>query len=130
MAYALVAQGIEVLVQDAIDRATREALPGPEPIAFLRGILPRLAQQLADPALLRDIAALLEQRLPSETMAERALLEAAARRAENPDDPAALERVDPDLATALERMFGTDAKPATKAPSRHGKRSGGPRRKK
>ncbi len=128
VAYSLAAHGIEVLAQDAADRMAREGTSGPEPVAFLRGIISRLAQQLTDSALLRDIAALLEQRLPSETMAERALLEAAARRAESPDDPAALERVDPDIATVLERMFGADSQSDAKARPRRGKRSGGPRR--
>jgi tetratricopeptide (TPR) repeat protein len=130
VAYSLAAHGIEVLAQDAADRATRESLSGLEPIDFLRVIIFILARELTDPALLRDIAALLEQRLPSETMAERALLEAAARRAENPDDPAALERVDPDIATVLERMLGTGSKPSATARPRRGRRTSEPRRKK
>jgi hypothetical protein len=129
-AYALAAHGIEVLAQDAATRATCDGLTGPEPISFLRGILSKLTEWVTDPALLRDIASLLEQRLPSETVAERALLEAAARRAEKPDDPSALERVDPDIATVLERISGAALEPTSKAPPRRGKRGGAPRRKK
>lgn len=128
-AYGLVAHAVEVLAQDAVARATRDGSVGPDPIDFLRGIVLWLVEQIADPALLRDIAALLEVRLPSETAAARALLDAAARRAENPNDAAALERVDPDVATALERLRGTAPKPAPKTPFRQGKRSA-PRRKK
>jgi tetratricopeptide (TPR) repeat protein len=130
VAYSLAADWIEVLAQDATTRVSRDDLTGPEPIEFLRGSLPSLAQRVTDPALLRDIAALLEQRLPSQTTAERALLEAAALRAERPDDPAALERVDPDVVTALERVLGASPKPASKPPPRRGQRSGTPRRKK
>jgi tetratricopeptide (TPR) repeat protein len=129
-AYALTAHCVEVLSQDAAVRATRDNPTGPEPILFLRGILSRLANQATDSALLRDIIALLEQRLSSETAVERALLEAAARRAEMPDDPAALERVDPDVATALGHVFGNAPKTASKLPKRRSKRSGTPRRKK
>ncbi|NMO20059.1 tetratricopeptide repeat protein [Pyxidicoccus fallax] len=129
-AYALAADWIEVLSQDAIGRTSRAHPSGPDPITFLRGSLPRLIQQVSDPALLRDIAALLEQRLPSETAADRALLEAAARRTERPNDPAALERIDPDVITALERVLGIDSKPASKSSPRTSKRSGTSRRKK
>ncbi len=129
-AYALAADWIDVLSRDAAARVSHQGPAGLEPVAFLRGSIPGLAQRVTDPALLRDIAALLEQRLPSETKAERALLEAAARRAESPDDPAALERMDPDVVTALERVLGISPQPDSKPPPRRGKRSGTPRRKK
>jgi len=129
-AYALAAQWVEVLAQDAATRATRDGSAGLEPLSFLRGILPWLAKQVNDPALLRDIAVLLERRLPSETVAERALLDAAARRAEKPDNPEALERVNPDIATALDRLLGVGPQPASKTPARRSKPSGAPRRKK
>jgi tetratricopeptide (TPR) repeat protein len=129
-AYALAAQGIEVLARDASMRKARRDLAGPEPISFLRGMISRLAQWVADPALLRDIAALLEQRLPSETAAERAILDARARLLENPNDPAAVERLDPDLVMGLEHVFSEDFKPVSKAPPSHDTRKGKPRRKK
>lgn len=129
-AYALAADWIEVLSRNATARASHKGPAGLEPVAFLRGSLPGLAQRVSDPALLRDIAALLEQRLPSQTKAERALLEAAARRAESPDDPTSLERMDPDVVKALERVLGIGAQPDTKPPPRRGKRSGKPRNKK
>jgi len=128
-AYELAAQCIEVLAQDAALRSTRNDAAGLEAIAFLRGVLATLAESVTDPALLGDIAGLLKRRLPAETAAERALLEAAALRLEKPDDPAALERVDPDVATALERIRGPSPKPAPKAPSRR-KRGSTPKRRK
>jgi hypothetical protein len=126
-AYVLAAQCIEVLAQDAAAQTVRV---GPESIAFLRGLLSRLAGKITDPSLLRDIAALLEQRMPSETAAERALLDAAARRAENPDDPSTLERVDPDIAIALERMVGTVSELGSETSTSRGKRDGKSQRKK
>jgi tetratricopeptide (TPR) repeat protein len=129
-AYALAADWVDVLSRDAAARVSREGPAGLEPVAFLRGSIPGLAQRVSDPALLRDIAALLEQRLPSETKAERALLEAAARRAENPDDPAALERMDPDVVKALERVLGIVPQPESKPAPRRIKRSSTSRRKK
>ncbi|WP_375767200.1 tetratricopeptide repeat protein [Archangium gephyra] len=129
-AYALSAQCVEVLAQGAAAQATRDSQVGPDPISFLRGVVAKVAEQVTDPALLRDIAALLERHLPSDTAAERALLDAAARRVERPDDPAALERVNPDIATALDRLLGVGPKPPSKTPQRRSKRNGAPRRKK
>lgn len=129
-AYALAADWIEVLSQSAAAWVSNDKPSGPEPVAFLRGSIPRLVQQVNDPGLLRDIAALLEQRLPSETTTERALLEAAALRAKRRDDPAALERVDPDIRTALDRVQGVGHTPAPPSPPRRGKRGGTLRRKK
>jgi tetratricopeptide (TPR) repeat protein len=128
-AYALAAQGIEVLAQDASVRKIRGGLAGPEPISFLRGMISRLAQRVADPALLRDIAALLEQRLPSETAAERAILDARARLLEDPNDPAAVERLDPDLVMGLEPVFSEDFETVSKVPPSHDTRKSKPRRK-
>ncbi|HYZ61943.1 MAG TPA: hypothetical protein VE650_05765, partial [Acetobacteraceae bacterium] len=52
---------------------------------------------------------LLAERVPDESTTERALLEAAALRREHPDDVVALQRVDPDVATAIDRMLGEPA---------------------
>ena len=129
-AYALAAHGIEVLAQDASMRTTRESFAGPDPMFFLRGLLFKLAQKVSDPALLRDIVALLEQRLPSETAAERALLEGRAVLEENPGNPAALERFDPDTVTVLKEAFSEAFKPASKALPPSDTRKGKARRKK
>jgi tetratricopeptide (TPR) repeat protein len=129
-AYALAAQAIEVLAQDASMRKAREGLAGPEPISFLRGIISRLAWQVTDPALLRDIAALLEQRLPSETATERAILDARARLLENPNDPAAVERLDPDVVMGLEPVFREAFERVLKTPPLQDTRERKPRGKK
>lgn len=129
-AYALASQAIQVLAEDAAGQVAQERPVGCEPLSFLRGILSKLARLLNDPALLRDIAALLEQRMPSETVVERTLLEAAAQRAESPDDPAVLERVDPDIAIAVERMLGAAPQGVSKKQPQRGKSGSRPRRKK
>jgi tetratricopeptide (TPR) repeat protein len=133
-AYALVAHAVDVLAQDAAARAKHGSQKGPEPITFLCGILSGLSYRKDEPALLRDIIALLEQRLPSETEAQRKLLAAAALRAENPGNPASLERVDPDVARLFDLIADstpeTASEPPPRSSSRRGKRSGTSRRKK
>jgi hypothetical protein len=127
-AYALAAHVVEVLAQNEAERALRNTPAGPEPITFLRGVVVMLVIQVTQPALLRDIAALLERRLPSDTVSERALLEAGARRWESPDFFATLERLDPDMAVWLQRLRGISPKPASKPPPRRGKRGSVSRR--
>jgi hypothetical protein len=56
--------------------------------------------------LLRDIADLLSRHSPVHLATEIALMRARALDLENPDDPAALERVDPDVAAAVRRIRG------------------------
>lgn len=127
-AYAMAAQCIEVLAQDAAVRSVPQGLIKDvllNPVSMRRQILSALARQGTDPALLRDIVLLLEQRLPLETELERMLLEAAAQRAENPDDPAALERVDPDISTLMQLYRPTiPTKPLPSRSKRPGKSRG------
>jgi hypothetical protein len=110
-AYTLAAPFIDSLADDILSRVGEAATVAPDPIAFLKAALARLTHELADPSLLRDIAGLLAARLPDQTKAEQALLEAAALRRERPDDPTALQRVDPDVATAINRILGSPAPP-------------------
>lgn len=94
-------------------------------------LLPRLAMALAeqakDPPLLRDIADLLDRLAPESLATEIALLRARAIDLEHPDDPAALERVDPDIAAAIRRLRGTQDPEAL---FRRGKPKAAPKRRK
>jgi len=114
--YAMVAQFVETLAAPEAAGGT-----GRDPVALLKAVLGRLIPYLTDPGLLRDIADLLAARLPEATATEQALLRAAALRRERPDDPAALQRVDPDIATAVDRMLGVRFTPA-KPPRRRSPR--------
>ncbi len=65
-----------------------------------------LVRAVPDAALLRDIADPLDARLPDALTTERALIRARILDLEHPDDPAALEGVDPDVAAAIRRLRG------------------------
>ena len=112
----MVAQFVETLAAPDAAGGT-----GPDPVALLKAVLGALIPRLTDPGLLRDIADLLAARMPEATATEQALLRAAALRRERPDDPAALQRVDPDIATAVDRMLGVTFAPA-KPPRRRSPR--------
>lgn len=62
-----------------------------------------LAYRLDNPPLLRDIAQRIGERLPEATATLRQMLEAAALYVESGNDPRSLERVDPDIALAIQR---------------------------
>ncbi len=77
--------------------------------ATLGGFLGGLVQQLENPALLRDITENLEHLAGHAQATQAAMLRARALELENPNDPAALERVDPDIVAALRRRRGITA---------------------
>ena len=102
--YAMLADFLEGLLESGD--------PGSRGLSLLRAVLAALIPRIPDPALLRDLVALLAERLPEGLVTERAMLEAAALRREQPDNPSALQRVDPDIATAVDRMLGFQPAPA------------------
>jgi hypothetical protein len=73
-------------------------------MSFLADCVGAIARGDTTPELARDTADMLSQRriLPTES----ALLRARAIDLEDPDNPAALERVDPDIAAAIRRIRG------------------------
>ena len=72
----------------------------------LRETVNALARTLADAALLRDLTDLLDRLLPDGLATERALIRARILDLEHPNDAAALEGVDPDIAAAVRRLRG------------------------
>ena len=110
-AFAWLADLVAVLAEGAAASGDGSVPAGPDPLRILVAILEEFARFEVDPALLRDLSALLAERLPDRTVALRALLDAVALRRERPDDPAALQRVDPDVATAIDRVLGRPAAP-------------------
>ncbi|SFK95549.1 tetratricopeptide repeat protein [Falsiroseomonas stagni] len=108
-----------------------QVLASSDPLAAPPPLLPHLAMALAeqakDPPLLRDIADLLDRLAPQILATEIALLRARAIDLEHPDDPAALERSDPDIAAAIRRLRGTQEPEAL---FRRGKPKAAPKRRK
>lgn len=106
--YAIAAQAILPLAAAAVWPPPADAFSA---AGFLRDCVNALLRELTDPALLRDIADLLDAHVPDALVTERKLLRARALDLERPDDLAALEREDPDIATAVRRLRGvTDPK--------------------
>lgn len=84
---------------------------------FLDGLLDELAAKLTDPGLLKDLAGLLRDELPPRYATRAALMEAAALFHAAGRDPAALQRVDPDIALAIRRVWMPEpAKPPPAKP--------------
>ena len=113
-AYAMAEQLVAVL-------AAPHDSAGKQAARLLEQVVQHLTRDLADPAVLRDIAALLAAQHPAPLATGRAMLEAAALRRENPDDPTALQRLDPDIAMAVDRVLGSRFAPA-KPPRRRAAR--------
>ncbi len=103
-AFARVAEALSVL----------ETAKGP-PQALAEAFTAALAAAVTDAALLRDLAAMLAARHPRLAQRFAALFEARATDLEHPGDPAALERFDPDIVTAIRRLRGVRA--AEEAPA-------------
>ena len=70
---------------------------------LFNNIFNSLAHQLEQPALLRDIAQRIAEQIPENTQTLRQLLIGSALYLENNRNPQALERLDPDIATAIIR---------------------------
>lgn len=86
---------------------------------FLDGLLDKLAAKLTDAGLLKDLAGLLRDELPPSYATRAALMEAAALFHAAGRDPAALQRVDPDIALAIRRVWMPEpAKPPPSTPKR------------
>ncbi len=89
---------------------------------FLNGLLDELAAKLTDAGLLKDLAGLLRDELSPRYATRAALMEAAALFHAAGRDPAALQRVDPDIALAIRRVWMPE--PAETPPSTPKRRTG------
>lgn len=114
VAYAAVAGCIRALASGGGD--------GVDFTPFLDDLLGELAAQLTDPGLLTDVAGLLREELPSPYATRAALMEAAALFHASGRDPASLQRVDPDIALAIRRVWMPE--PAEAPPSTPKRRTG------
>ena len=103
-AFAATATFIDILstVFDGTDERVNSDLQT-EFAKLFTGVIINLAQDLNDARLLRDIARRIAERIPKNTEIFQQLLEGAARYVESNGDPKALERLDPDIATAILR---------------------------
>ncbi len=103
-AFAATATFIDTLstVFDGTDQRVNSALQTEFAKLFTEVII-NLAQDLNDAGLLRDIAQRIGVPIPKNTEILQQLLEGAARYVESNGDPKALERLDPDIATAILR---------------------------
>lgn len=114
VAYAAVAGCIRALASGGGD--------GVDFTPFLDDLLGELAAQLTDPGLLTDVAGLLREELPPPYATRAALMEAAALFHASGRDPASLQRVDPDIALAIRRVWMPE--PAEAPPSTPKRRTG------
>lgn len=114
VAYAAVAGCIRALASGGGD--------GVDFTPFLDDLLGELAAQLTDPGLLTDVAGLLREELPPPYATRAALMEAAALFHAAGRDPASLQRVDPDIALAIRRVWMPE--PAEAPPSTPKRRTG------
>lgn len=114
VAYAAVAGCIRALASGGGD--------GVDFTPFLDDLLGELAAQLTDPGLLTDVAGLLREELPPPYATRAALMEAAALFHASGRDPASLQRVDPDIALAIRRVWMPE--PAEAPPSAPKRRTG------
>lgn len=73
--------------------------------SFVQTLLDGIATQVTDPGLLSDIAALVRQALPARFATQAAMLDAASLFHAAGRDPASLQRVDPDIAIAIRRVW-------------------------
>jgi tetratricopeptide (TPR) repeat protein len=100
--YAAAASVINTLAPEALMPAGE----GLTATTVLRETVNALARTLTDAALLRDLVDLLDRLLPDGLATERALIRARILDLEHPNDAAALEGVDPDIAAAVRRLRG------------------------
>jgi tetratricopeptide (TPR) repeat protein len=102
-AFAAAASFIDSLAPLLSTESTEDVPLKPAFARLFQEAMGELAYRLDNPSLLRDIAQRIGERLPEDTATLRQMLEAAALYVESGNDPRSLERVDPDIALAIQR---------------------------
>jgi len=105
-AFRLIRQLVDTVAKTTGRNDTVQNSRNLDDASFLRGVIATIIPQITDGELLHDWASFLQGRLGTEAAIECAFLEAAALRREHPTNIQVLERVDPDVASAVDRMLG------------------------
>jgi tetratricopeptide (TPR) repeat protein len=121
MAFKIIRQLVDAVANTTCKNDTVLRSSDLDHASFLRGVIATVIPQITDSELLHDWASLLQERLGTEAAIGRAFLEAAALRREHPMNVRVLERIDPDVASAVDRMLGISMPVTTGAKRRAGR---------